>query len=99
MRISSQQQQQIKRLIEEVTGKDAKVILFGSRLDDNRRGGDLDLLVELTDKIDNPAWLAARLTAKISRLMAGRSVDVILSAPNLKNLSIHQHAKLSGVAL
>ena len=99
MRITTIQREAIRKITAEVAGDDAAVILFGSRLDDNKRGGDLDLLVELSHPIDNPAWLAARLSARISRLMAGRSVDILLSAPNLMNLPIHEQAKLTGVQL
>lgn len=99
MRITQIQREAIRKITAEVVGDDAIVTLFGSRVDDNKRGGDLDLLVELPHAIDNPAWLAARLSARISRLMAGRSVDVLLSAPNLMNLPIHEQAKLEGVRL
>ncbi len=99
MRITQIQREAIRKITAEVVGDDAVVTLFGSRVDDNKRGGDLDLLVELPHAIDNPAWLAARLSARISRLMAGRSVDVLLSAPNLMNLPIHEQAKLEGVRL
>jgi predicted nucleotidyltransferase len=99
MRITPIQRETIRKITTEVAGDDAVVILFGSRVDDNKRGGDLDLLVELPHTIDNPAWLAARLSARISRLMAGRSVDVLLSAPNLMDLPIHEQAKLTGMRL
>lgn len=42
-------QDQIKTILEtthDIVGHDARVIVFGSRLDDRRRGGDLDLVVE-----------------------------------------------------
>jgi predicted nucleotidyltransferase len=99
MRITSLQQEAIRKITAELAGDDAIVILFGSRIDDDKRGGDLDLLVELPHAIENPAWLAAQLSAKISRLMDGRSIDVLLSAPNLMSLPIHEQAKSTGVQL
>jgi predicted nucleotidyltransferase len=99
MRISLQQQQAIKRLILEMAGANAITTVFGSRIDDDQRGGDLDLMVELPHAADNPAWFAAKLSAKISRLVGGRRVDVILLAPNLKTLPIHEHAKSTGKQL
>ena len=97
MRITPIQREAIRKITAEVLGEDAVVTLFGSRVDDSKRGGDLDLLVELPHEIDNPAWLAARLSARISRLMAGRRVDVLLAAPNLMNLPIHEQARREGV--
>jgi len=99
LRITTAQQKSIRRITTELAGADATVILFGSRVDDTKRGGDLDLLIELPHAIDNPAWLAAQLSARISRMMTGRSVDVVLSAPNLLTLPIHEQAKSTGIAL
>ena len=99
MRIADQQRQAIRQAVTEIFGENAVVIVFGSRVDDSLKGGDVDLLVELPTAIENPAWLAAKLSAKVSRLMAGRHVDVLLSAPNLLQLPIHQQAKLTGVRL
>jgi len=99
MRLTDEQRQAIRRAASEIFGKNAVVTLFGSRVDDTLKGGDVDLLVELPSAIEKPAWLAAKLSAKASRVMAGRRVDVLLSAPNLIQLPIHQQAKLTGVAL
>jgi len=69
MRITPAQHQAIKKIIVEIAGEDASVILFGSRTDDNKRGGDVDLLIELPNIVDNPAWLIARLSTRISQLL------------------------------
>jgi predicted nucleotidyltransferase len=75
------------------------VRVFGSRIDDTKQGGDLDLMLELPDPVENPAFLAAQLAAKVSRLMNGRKVDVLLSAPNLMRLPIHDVAFKEGIIL
>lgn len=75
---------------------EGSIYLFGSRVDDSKRGGDIDLLVEVPTPIDNPAQVAAQLSAKISRQMHGRKVDVLLSAPNLMRLPIHDIAYQQG---
>lgn len=46
MRLAPQQIATILKVTREVLGDDAAVSVFGSRLDDDRRGGDLDILVE-----------------------------------------------------
>lgn len=99
MRITAAQRKSIRTITAELAGSDAVVILFGSRVDNSKRGGDLDLLIELPHAVDNPAWLAARLSARISRMMSGRSVDVVLTAPNLMTLPIHEQAKSTGIRL
>ena len=70
--------------------------VFGSRLDDTASGGDLDLMLELPESVDNPALKAAQMSALVSRVMFGRKVDVLLSAPNLKRLPIHEIAFQEG---
>jgi len=42
---------EIKKSLREVFGENAKVYLFGSRIDDRKKGGDIDLYVE-ADNID-----------------------------------------------
>lgn len=73
--------------------------VFGSRLDDPRRGGDVDLLVELECPVSNPVWLAARISARLPRALRGREVDVVLSAPNLARSALHAAAEREGQLL
>ena len=48
MRLTSVQIKTIVTTIRAQVGAEARVVVFGSRLDDARRGGDLDLLIEST---------------------------------------------------
>jgi uncharacterized protein len=73
------------------------VWLFGSRVRDEARGGDVDLLLEVDSEVAEPALLAARLAAKVSRSMHGRKVDVLIKAPNLLHLPIHTIALAQGL--
>jgi hypothetical protein len=68
-------------------------------LDDNARGGDMDLLLELPYTPDNAALLAARVAGRLSRLMQGRKVDVLIAAPGLQLSSVHEVALRQGVLL
>jgi predicted nucleotidyltransferase len=99
MRLTDEQIQSIRQLTREVAGDKAKVRVFGSRLDDTLRGGDLDLLLELPEPVDNPALLAAQMSTRVSRALQGRKVDVLLSAPNLLHLPIHDVAFQEGKLL
>lgn len=99
MRLTDDQVQIIRQLVRQIAGSQARVWVFGSRLDNTARGGDLDLLLEVAEPVDNPALIAAQLSAKISRAMHGRKVDVLLSAPNLMRLPIHDIALKEGQLL
>ena len=99
MRLANNQIQAIRQIASQVAGSQSRVRVFGSRLDDAARGGDLDLMLELTEPVDNPALIAAQLSGRVSRIMNGRKVDVLLSAPNLMRLPIHDIAFQEGVLL
>lgn len=45
MRLSHQQRHRILDIARHLVGSDVDIRLFGSRLDETRRGGDLDLLL------------------------------------------------------
>jgi len=96
MRLTELQTNLIRQLARQVGGDQSRVRIFGSRLDDAAHGGDLDLMLELPEPIDNPALMAAQLAALVSRAMFGRKVDVLLSAPNLMHLPIRDIAFKEG---
>ena len=57
------------------------VFLFGSRVDDNKRGGDIDLLVEVPEAMP-PAELVRRHTrfvSRIYRLLDEQRIDVVIA--------------------
>jgi predicted nucleotidyltransferase len=99
MRLTPAQIDTIKSTAQAVLGEGAQVTLFGSRVHDEQKGGDVDLMVEVTQAIADPAVLAARLSSRVSRSMHGRRVDVVLKAPNLMEQPIHRIAKQEGIRL
>jgi uncharacterized protein len=99
MRLSPDHIASIRALAAQLAGSSARVWLFGSRVDDAARGGDVDLLLDMAEPVAEPALLAARLSARVSRAMQGRKVDVLVKAPNLQLLPIHQIALGQGVLL
>ena len=99
MRLSPEHSAVIRQGAALLAGKHARVWLFGSRTDDDRRGGDVDLLLDLDEPIEEPARLAAQLSAHVSKSMHGRRVDVLIKAPNLMHLPIHAVALAEGIRL
>ena len=99
MRLNPAQIDTIKSTTQAVLGEGARVTLFGSRVDDQAKGGDVDLMIEVHQTLQEPALIAARIASQISRAMHGRKVDVLLKAPNLLEQAIHRIAQQQGVAL
>lgn len=74
MRLTRAHQESIVRIIRQHAGADAGIWLYGSRTRDDRRGGDVDLLVQASQPID-----LARQAAIQSRLEAELLLPVDLS--------------------
>ncbi|MDY0013502.1 MAG: nucleotidyltransferase domain-containing protein [Rhodocyclaceae bacterium] len=103
MRLTPRQQHRLRSVIHDVFGPLAQARIFGSRLDDNRRGGDFDVLVE-TDLTD-PAELVRRKLASLARLHAspefeGERIDLVIASriPGSEQ-PIHQVARVQGIPL
>lgn len=99
MRLSEEAKRSIREIACKLFGQAVRVRVFGSRLDDAQRGGDLDLLIESSEVIHEPVLSSARLAAHVSRVMYGRKVDVLVCAPNLRRLPIHDMAIKEGELL
>jgi predicted nucleotidyltransferase len=99
MRLSTEERLALKAHFLHELGADCEVLLFGSRVDDSQRGGDVDLLVRSPRPLQGRAWLAARLAARAERLLNGRRVDVLLIDPGTLIEPVHTAALATGVAL
>ncbi|HJX58864.1 MAG TPA: nucleotidyltransferase domain-containing protein [Thiobacillus sp.] len=74
MRLSTEQTRQITRTVSQLTGGSADVYVFGSRLDDTARGGDIDLLLESAA----PLGLIQRARIKMElEAQLGLPVDIV----------------------
>ena len=60
-----------------------QVSLFGSRTDDQARGGDIDLLVETPLPMPATELVARRqaFVARLYRLLGERRIDVVVTSP------------------
>ena len=99
MRLTSKQRETILRIVAEIAGPQARTRLFGSRVDDSKRGGDIDLLVQLDAPVEDCLGLELKLGTRLYRAMLERKVDVLLLAPNIEKQPIHKVALETGVLL
>ena len=99
MRILPQQRDAIVRTTTELAGPGSRVHLFGSRLHDHLRGGDIDLLVQCPQPVARPVWLAAQITARLQRALGERKIDVLLIDPATVLQPVHRVAQAEGVEL
>lgn len=76
MRLSKREIEVILQVAEDIYGTDVKVYLFGSRVDDSRRGGDIDLLVRTTSQ-KKGILDRVRMAARIKSLIGDQKIDII----------------------
>ncbi len=99
MRLSPDSQAIIQQAVALRWGDRAQVRLFGSRLDDSAKGGDIDLHVQVQGEVDNPIWEASLLAAQLQRQLDGRKVDVRLLGGQQTHLPVDDVALSEGVLL
>ena len=99
MRISQQTQQIIRDTVREVFGVEANVKLFGSRINDDARGGDIDLLVELPTIAAEIERKTMQLTARLQLRIGDQPIDVLVLDPSTPRQSIHEQASITGIRL
>lgn len=78
MRLSTHEIAAIKAAAVEAFGPDTVVRLFGSRLDDGARGGDIDLHIE-TGTLGNEWDARDRFRDRLFRDIPPQKVDVVIS--------------------
>ncbi|MDP1996752.1 MAG: nucleotidyltransferase domain-containing protein [Gallionella sp.] len=95
MRLTTSQIEIIRQTARQNFGAEASVWLFGSRVDDARRGGDVDLYIESTQKNTLMSALRCKIVLEDSLDL---HVDLIVKEPG-KDKPIYQLAKTKGVQL
>jgi predicted nucleotidyltransferase len=95
MRLTQDQAEAVRQRVRKHLGPGARIWLFGSRADDTRRGGDVDLYVEPVDRASLLACLRCR--SELAEAL-DLKVDLIVQEPG-RELPIHRIARQSGVAL
>ncbi len=81
MRLTEYQRKSIIENVKIVFGDNSKVYLFGSRVDDSKRGGDIDLFIECDvcyNDFDNKLKLLSKLYASIGE----QKIDIIIKTIN-----------------
>ncbi len=101
MRLNPFERQTLKLAAQTCFDADAVVRLFGSRLDDSRRGGDIDLLIDTT--LTDPGQIArahSRFLAQIYAALGEQKIDVLIDYPHhQQQLPVYQLARARGVVL
>lgn len=98
MRLTTEEVSAIKAAAAFAFGADVTVRLFGSRVDDTRRGGDIDLHVEIAP--EQNAWQAqGRFEDNLFARIEPQRVDVIVRRRDQPERGIDMIARRDGIVL
>jgi len=89
MRLTTEQIKTIVTTCRAFAGEGALVWLYGSRLDDTRHGGDIDLLIEPQKSVN--LLLRARIKTRLEQTLS-LPVDVMVKNPGVPDNPFHSIA-------
>lgn len=99
MRLDDKTKHIIKSEVASQLGAEAVVRLFGSRVDDAQRGGDIDLMIEPAQALASRVQAECRLAAGLFIKLGGRKVDVLIKDPLTPTQPIYEQALRHGILL
>ena len=77
--------------------EDAKIVLFGSRVYDDKKGGDIDLYIETDENLSVRKKI--KILAELELKGIARKVDLVINAKNIKDRTIFETIEKEGVVL
>jgi len=95
MRLSEYEKKAIKEAFKKVF-KNGKIYLFGSRVDDTKKGGDIDLYL-IANKNENIKEKKVKFLLKLYEQIGEQKIDVVIAKD--KNRLIEQEALKNGIEL
>lgn len=98
MRLSNHERDVIVENVHKFIAADAEVWLFGSRCDDAKSGGDIDLYIE-SDPISKPLESRIYLKIALQDALGYQKFDLVYHDRQLPLQPIHEIAKAEGILL
>jgi len=99
MRISDADRNKIHDVLSLIYGPDARIYLFGSRTDDAKKGGDIDLLA-VTDSSRCDGNVRIRALTALQTAIGLQKIDLIVTSdPEHDTRAVVHEALRNGIAL
>jgi len=99
MRLTPKEIKAIKDSFFTIFSNKGSIYLFGSRVDDTKRGGDIDLYINLEERLSYSATFNKKIDflVELKDKIGEQKIDVLISKD--KNRSIEQEALKYGIKL
>ena len=99
MRLTEYEIKAIKEASVKVFGERSNTYIFGSRVDDAKKGVDIDIFIE-SDENMNIFEKKLKFLVELEKKIGERKIDVVIKSPDSdENLPIYKIAKAKGVLL
>lgn len=99
MRLTPDQARLVRQNAQRIFGAGARVYLFGSRVDDDQRGGDIDIYIETDKQIPDRLEKMIELETTLIKALGDQKIDVVVKDPSVREQQIHRSARREGVQL
>jgi predicted nucleotidyltransferase len=96
MRLTNPQIRTVLDVVRQEAGEAARIVLYGSRTDDTRRGGDIDLLIESQPPLG--LWQRAKVKSQLENVLK-IPVDIIAKSPTAEPTPFQAIALATGYPL
>ena len=98
VRLAEWQILEIQKAFEECFGKIDHLWLFGSRVDLQKKGGDIDLYIETNKNLDEIVRARSKFYTSLMVRLGEQKIDIVVKFDQTE-LPIHKVAKEQGVRL
>lgn len=99
MRLTNEQIQIIHQVSRQQLGDTVQLTLFGSRVFDDKKGGDIDLFFETEQVLANKANAICQLYAALIMKLGDRKIDVVIKDAGSNEQLIYEIAERTGIKL
>lgn len=99
MRPTQEQASIIRDAARQAFGVEAEVWLFGSRVQDNKRGGDIDIYIEAGGGLDDVLDRELAFHAALQRRLGEQRIDIVVHRQGVPLRPIDIEARRTGVRL
>ena len=98
MRLTAFEQENIKLYVRKHFGRNADVYIFGSRVDNNRKGGDIDLYITTDMSASEIIREKISLLVELENALGEQKIDVVINN-RTKQKPIYEISEKEGVKL
>lgn len=96
MRLSEEQKAIVRQIGHDVFGDNIQLALFGSRLDDSLKGGDIDILVKSDHPLTDKVMKMLTMTARLQLQLGDQPIDILVYDPETDMSPVYEQALING---